>query len=192
MSQTPELDDQGSLLKNFLEINGHLRQVDAEKLVKFSHETASHLLWTKPFLRPPSKTEAHFADARTYVYNGEVVDHQVHLGFDLAGVEHMPVEAANDGLVVYASFFGIYGNAVVIDHGCGLQTLYGHLSSIKVKPGETVKRGQEIGISGETGLAGGDHLHFTALLDGVPVNPIEWWDPHWIHDRIEAKLEPYR
>jgi murein DD-endopeptidase MepM/ murein hydrolase activator NlpD len=192
MSQTPQVEDQGSLLKNFLEINGRLRQEDAEELVKFSHETASHFLWTQPFLRLPSKTEAHFADSRTYVYNGQVVDHQVHLGFDLAGVEHMPVEAANDGAVVHASYFGIYGNAVVIDHGCGLQTLYGHLSSIKVKPGETVKRGQEIGLSGETGLAGGDHLHFTVLLDGVPVNPIEWWDPHWIHDRIEAKLEPYR
>jgi murein DD-endopeptidase MepM/ murein hydrolase activator NlpD len=192
MSQTPELEDQGSLLKNFLEINGHLRQVDAQELVKLSHETASHFLWTEPFVRLPSKTEAFFADARSYLYNGQVVDHQVHLGFDLAGLEHMPVEAANDGVVLYASFFGIYGNAVIIDHGCGLQTLYGHMSSIKVKPGESVKRGQLIGISGETGLAGGDHLHFTVLLDGIPVNPIEWWDPHWIHDRIEAKLAPYR
>ena len=192
MSQMPELEDQGSLLKNFLQINGHLRQVETEELVKFSHKTASHFLWTQPFLRLPAKTEAHFADARTYGYNGQVVDHQVHLGFDLAGVEHMPVEAANDGRVVFASYFGIYGNAIVIDHGCGLQTLYGHMSALKVKPGDAVKRGQVIGISGETGLAGGDHLHFTVLLDGVPVNPIEWWDPHWIHDRIEAKLAPYR
>jgi murein DD-endopeptidase MepM/ murein hydrolase activator NlpD len=192
MSQMPELEDKGDLLENYLEINGRLRQVEAHQLVEFSKKTASHFLWTQPFLRLPSKTEAHFADARTYVYKGTVVDHQVHLGFDLAGVEHMPVEAANDGVVVYASYFGIYGNAVVIDHGCGLQTLYGHMSSLKVKPGETVKRGQVIGISGETGLAGGDHLHFTVLLDGIPVNPVEWWDPHWIHDRIEAKLEPYR
>jgi murein DD-endopeptidase MepM/ murein hydrolase activator NlpD len=192
MSQTPALDDEGSLLKNFLEINGHLRQVNAQELVKFSQKTASHFLWSEPFVRLPSKTEAHFADARTYVYKGQVVDHQVHLGFDLAGVEHMPVEAANDGVVVHAGYFGIYGNAVVIDHGCGLQTLYGHMSSLKVQPGETVKRGQVIGISGETGLAGGDHLHFTVLLDGIPVNPIEWWDPHWIHDRIEAKLAPYQ
>ncbi len=192
MSQTPELVDQGDLLKNFLEINGSLRKSDAEELVKLSHETTSHFLWTEPFLRLPSKTEAYFADARSYVYNGQVVDHQVHLGFDLAGVEHMPVEASNDGKVVHAAYLGIYGNAVVLDHGCGLQTLYGHLSSIKVKVGESVKRGQEIGLSGQTGLAGGDHLHFTMLLDGVPVNPIEWWDPHWIHDRIEAKLAANR
>jgi murein DD-endopeptidase MepM/ murein hydrolase activator NlpD len=139
----------------------------------------------------PSKTEANFADYRTYMYNGQVVDHQTHLGFDLAGVEHMPVAAANDGVVVFAGFLGIFGNAVVIDHGCGLQSLYGHMSSFAVKEGEQVKRGQVIGRSGQTGLAAGDHVHFTILLDGIPVNPVEWWDPHWIHERIEVKLQPY-
>jgi murein DD-endopeptidase MepM/ murein hydrolase activator NlpD len=104
----------------------------------------------------------------------------------------MPVRASNDGIVVLAGFFGIFGNAVVIDHGCGIQSLYGHMSSIAVKEGDRIKREQEIGRSGQTGLAGGDHLHLTMLLDGIPVNPIEWWDPHWIHDRIQAKLQPYQ
>lgn len=193
MSQMPNLDDQGSLLKNFLLVNGHLRQVEAQQLVDFSKNTSSHFLWTQPFVQlENTKVEAYFADYRTYVHDGQVIDHQTHLGFDLAGTAHMPVAAANDGKVIFAGFFGIYGNAVVIDHGCGLQTLYGHLSQIAVKQGATVTRGQLIGHSGETGLAGGDHLHFTVLLDGVPVNPVEWWDPHWIHDRIEAKLDPYR
>ena len=192
MSQTPELQDQGSLIKNYLQINGRLRQVDAQKLIELSKRTAPHFLWTQPFIELPAKVEASFAQYRTYVYNGQVVDHQTHLGFDLAGLQNMPIQAANDGFVVYASFLGIYGNAVVIDHGCGLQTLYGHMSSISVKPGDAVKRGQVIGRSGETGLAGGDHLHFTVLLDGIPVNPKEWWDPHWIHDRIEEKLAPFK
>ena len=189
MDQTPELRDQGSLIKNFLLINGSLRQEDAQKLVAFSTRTAPRLLCKGPFLRLPSKTEASFADYRTYIYGGQPVDHQTHLGFDLAESEHMPVRAANDGVVVFAGFFGIYGNAVVIDHGCGVQSLYGHLSSIGVKEGDAVKKEKEIGRSGQTGLAGGDHLHFTMLLDGIPVNPVEWWDPHWIHDRIEAKLQ---
>ncbi|MBZ5542128.1 MAG: M23 family metallopeptidase [Acidobacteriia bacterium] len=192
MSQTPELQDEGSLLKNFLLINGQLRATDARELVAFGQKTADHFLWTVPFIRLPAKTEASFADYRTYTYNGTVVDHQTHLGFDLAGVEQMPVGAANDGVVAFAGFFGIFGNAVVIDHGCGLQSLYGHMSSIAVKEGDQVKRGQVIGRSGATGLAGGDHIHFTILLDGIPINPVEWWDPHWIHDRIEAKLAPYR
>ncbi|MGD0227392.1 MAG: M23 family metallopeptidase [Terriglobia bacterium] len=188
MSQTPELQDQGSLIKNFLLINGSLRQEDAQKLVAFSQRTAPRFLWKGPFLRLPGKTEASFADYRTYLYGGQPVDHQTHLGFDLAGSEHMPVRAANDGVVVFAGYFGIFGNAVVIDHGCGIQSLYGHMSSIAVKEGDQVRNLQEIGRSGQTGLAGGDHLHFTMLLDGIPVNPVEWWDPHWIHDRIEAKM----
>jgi murein DD-endopeptidase MepM/ murein hydrolase activator NlpD len=193
MSQTPELQDQGSLLKNFLQENGHLREVEAQQLVDFSRKTAPKFLWTEPFVQlGNSKVEASFADFRTYMYNGQAIDHQTHLGFDLAVNQHTPVVAANDGVVLHAAFFGIYGNAVIIDHGCGLQTLYGHLSSIDVKQGDAVKRGQVIGRSGQTGLAGGDHLHFSVLLDGIPVNPTEWWDAHWIHDRIEEKLAAYK
>jgi murein DD-endopeptidase MepM/ murein hydrolase activator NlpD len=190
MGQTPELEDQGSVLKNFLLVNGTLRRMDAEQLVKFSHQTAPHLLFTGPFVQlGNSKVEAAFADFRTYLYNGQAVDHQTHLGFDLAVLQHTPVLAANDGRVVHTGFFGIYGNVVILDHGCGLQSLYAHLSGFDVKEGDDVKRGQVIAHSGQTGLAAGDHLHFTMLLDGIAVNPVEWWDPHWIHDRIEAKLQ---
>ena len=187
------LQDQGSALDNFLMVNGQLRRANARELMAYSQKTAPHFLWTKPFTQlGNSQVEASFADDRTYIYNGEVVDHQTHLGFDLAVTAHAPIVAANDGVVVHTGFFGIYGNTVILDHGCGLQTLYAHLSSIEVKRGENVKRGQEIGRSGQTGLAGGDHLHFTTLLQGIPVNPVEWWDAHWIHDRIEAKLTPYK
>lgn len=108
----------------------------------------------------------------------------------MASVERDVIPASNAGKVVLARFFGIYGNAVVIDHGYGVQSLYGHLSSIAVREGDMVKRGQELGRSGATGLALGDHLHFTMLLQGLPVSPVEWWDPHWIQDRIERKLGP--
>ena len=84
---------------------------------------------------------------------------------------------------------GIYGNCVVIDHGFGLQTIYGHLSEFLVKKGDMVKKGQIIGKTGSTGLAGGDHLHFTMQVDGVQVNAVEWWDPHWVKDRILSKME---
>jgi len=122
------------------------------------------------------------------VYQGRTVDHQVHLGFDLAATKAVAVPASNDGVVVLARFFGIYGNAVVVDHGYGLESLYGHLSTIDVKEGQAVKRGDIIGRTGDTGLAGGDHLHFSILIDGQPVNPQEWWDPHWIRDRVARKL----
>jgi murein DD-endopeptidase MepM/ murein hydrolase activator NlpD len=101
---------------------------------------------------------------------------------------HHPVVAANSGRVVWARRLGIYGNCIVIDHGYGLQSIYGHLSEFGVKEGDMVAPGQEIGRSGSTGLAGGDHLHFSMQVDGVQVNPIEWWDEHWIKDHMRRRL----
>ena len=132
--------------------------------------------------------EAGFADQRTYVYKGQEVDHQVHLGFDLASTIAAPVHAANRGRVVHASWLGIYGNCVILDHGMGLQSLYAHLSQVEVKPGDLVETDQELGRSGATGLAGGDHLHFTMLLGGHAVTPIDWWSAQWIQDRVTRKL----
>lgn len=184
-----EIDPNGSgdRLQRFLKINGELRKQNNSTLRDLRLKSEDKVLWNGPFWRY-GKTESQFADQRTYVYKGKVVDHQTHLGFDLSDLQHAPVVAANDGKVVYADALGIYGNCVVIEHGYGLQSIYGHLSQIAVKPGDAVKRGQEIGRSGATGLAGGDHLHFSMQVDGVQITPIEWWDEHWIRDRILSKL----
>ena len=96
--------------------------------------------------------------------------------------------AANNGTVLNASWLGIYGNCIILDHGMGVQSLYAHLSSFDSKVGDTVEKDQVIARSGMTGLAGGDHLHFTVLVQGHPVTPVEWWDAHWIADRIVRKL----
>lgn len=189
MAQNPDIKNKGSVLDNYVEINREVRKTDRRKLVDLAKESKPEFFWSKPFLPMGStKVMAHFADRRTYLYEGRKVDQEDHLGLDMAGVAHAPIPAANDGIVVLARFFDIYGNAVVIDHGYGLMSLYGHMSALNVKEGDHVTRGQIIGRSGETGLAGGDHLHFAMVLDGLPVTPIEWWDPHWIQDRIARKL----
>ena len=100
-----------------------------------------------------------------------------------------PVPAANSGRVIFAEDLGIYGNTVILDHGLGLFTLYSHMSSIDVKPGDAVQARQVLGKTGETGLAGGDHLHYAVYLHGVAVLPVEWWDGKWINDNISPKLE---
>lgn len=189
LGNSPEIEDRGSLLESYLAINRELRQKNAATLVELARSSVPRFLWNQSFL-PMINTAitAAFADHRTYVYNGKDVDHQVHLGFDMASVERDALPASNRGTVVLARYFGIYGNAVVVDHGYGLQSLYGHLSTIGVREGQTVERGQELGRSGQTGLAGGDHLHFTMLLHGLPVTPVEWWDAHWIQDRVARKL----
>ncbi|MFZ0594447.1 MAG: M23 family metallopeptidase [Bryobacteraceae bacterium] len=178
----------GDTLDRYLYCNRELRKINARQLYEMRLKTAHEILWNGAFVRPPTKTESYFADRRTYVYNGKKVDEQVHLGFDLASTMHMPIRAANSGKVIWAERLGIYGNCIVLDHGYGLQTIYGHLSRIDVKPGDSVAKDQQMGLSGQTGMAGGDHLHFSMQVDGVQVNPMEWWDEHWIHDRILSKI----
>ena len=183
----------GDMLPAFLRINGELRKMNADQIAALAGKSSSTRQWEGPFVQlGNSKVEASFADHRTYLYQGKEVDHQVHLGFDLAVTQHVPVVAANAGTVVHASWLGIYGNCVILDHGMGVQSLYGHLMSFDVKLGDHVTRGQTIGRSDSTGLAGGDHLHFTMLVGGRMVNPVEWWDPHWMTDRVERKLHEAR
>jgi murein DD-endopeptidase MepM/ murein hydrolase activator NlpD len=192
LAQSPEVkvDDPNDLLAGFLKVNGDLRRINGEKLATLATASAPVMLWKGPFTQlGNSQVEASFADARTYVYQGKDVDQQTHLGFDLAVTARVPILAANAGTVVLAGWFGIYGNCVVIDHGLGVSSLYGHLSSIDVKVGDAVTKGQTLGRSGMTGLAAGDHLHFTMLVGGHPVNPVEWWDAHWMQDRVERKLK---
>lgn len=186
----PDGKIKGDLLARFLYCNRELRKQNSAQLHEMRMNTAHQILWKGPFERPPTKTESYFADRRTYIYNGRKVDEQTHLGFDLASTQHMPIVAANSGKVIWADRLGIYGNCIVLDHGYGLQTIYGHLSRIDVKPGDMVEKRQRMGLSGETGMAGGDHLHFSMQVDGVQVNPVEWWDEHWIHDRILSKVGP--
>ena len=190
LAGTPEVAPEGSNIEKFLVINGDLRRRNAETIASFASQTAPEMLFGGVVFHPFTNTavQSAFADRRTYLYQGEEVDRQVHLGFDLASFAMAPIPAANAGTVLFARELGIYGNCVIIDHGFGVQSLYAHLSSFSVAEGAAVQKGQAVGRSGITGLAGGDHLHFTMLVNGQMVNPIEWWDPKWFEDRIVRKL----
>jgi murein DD-endopeptidase MepM/ murein hydrolase activator NlpD len=184
-----ELDPNGSgsLIDRFLKINGEMRRQNNQTLSDLRLKTEPQILWRGPFFRI-GKVESFFADQRSYHYGGKKVDQQMHLGFDLSDVQAAPVKAANAGKIVHAGPLGIYGKCIVVDHGYGLQSIYGHLRQIDVKPGDSVTKEQVLGRSGDTGLAGGDHVHYSLQVDGVQVNPLEWWDDHWIKDRILSKL----
>jgi len=177
------------LLDRFLYINGEMRRKNNQQLADLRLKTEEKILWRGPFIHW-GKEEADFADTRNYIYHGKKVDQQTHLGFDLSDVIGGPVTAANDGRVVWGADLGIYGNCVVLDHGYGVQSIYGHMQRIDVKVGDMVQKGGKMGIAGETGLAGGVHVHFSMQVDGVQTNPREWWDEHWIKDRILSKLAP--
>ena len=177
------------LVKGFLYINGELRRKNNQYLRDLAGKTQPRASFTEAFQQlGNSQVEAKFADTRTYVHDGKDIDKQVHLGFDLAVTARVPVLASQRGVVVHAAYLGIYGNCVVVDHGLGVQSLYAHMSSFDVKVGDMVAKGQPLGRSGMTGLAGGDHVHFTMLVGGEQVTPVDWWSAQWMQDRVRRKI----
>ncbi len=176
--------------KIFIQVNRELRKKNDNTIKEIGSKSSDSIKWKGAFHQlSNSQVEANFADERTYYINGEPIDQQYHLGYDLAVTKRYPIEAANDGAVVFTGDLGIYGNSIIIDHGMGVMTLYGHVSSIDVKEGDSIKKSQIIGRTGETGLAVGDHLHYGVYINGVPVRPIEWWDEKWINDNIILKIK---
>ncbi|MEJ2100867.1 MAG: M23 family metallopeptidase [Desulfobacterales bacterium] len=163
---------------------------DYQKIAQLVETTTTVKQWKGPFLRMPgSAKEAGYADHRVYQYNDKTIDHQIHLGVDLASIAHAPVPAANNGIVVFSGLLGIYGRTILLDHGFGLFSMYAHLSRSDVSKGQNVSKGEILGRTGSTGLAGGDHLHFSILVNKTFVNPIEWWDAAWIENNILSKIE---
>lgn len=178
-----------TVLETFIYVNGQMRNDNLRTIQSFCQKSSPAKLWDGTFLRMSNASPmALFGDKRTYMAGSNSVGESVHGGVDLASTMHAPIEATNNGIVVFAGALGIYGNAVIIDHGQGLFSIYGHMSSIKTTIGKAVKKQEVIGYSGVSGLAGGDHLHFGILVGGQFVNPQEWWDPHWINDNVNKKM----
>jgi murein DD-endopeptidase MepM/ murein hydrolase activator NlpD len=180
----------GSGIELFLKVNRDVRAENRKTLIELASKSSATPLWNAPMLRlPRAMTTGAYAEARDYHYNGRLIDHQTHLGTDLASVAQAPILAANPGKVVFSGYFGLYGGCVVLDHGLGVQTLYGHMSSISAQVGQSVDRGEEIGRSGNTGMSGGDHLHFEVLVGGVPVRPEDWMEEKWLATYILGPMQ---
>jgi murein DD-endopeptidase MepM/ murein hydrolase activator NlpD len=176
----------------FRKVNDGWRQENNKKIMKIAQETAPEILWEGRFLQMRnSKVMAKYGDRRTYIYNDKEIGKSVHLGYDLASFASAPVGAANSGVVKFSGDLGIYGNTVIIDHGLGLMSLYGHLSMLMVDEGQTVAKGDIIAKTGSSGFAGGDHLHFGMLIHGYEVSPLYWWDRNWVKINIFDRLDTY-
>jgi murein DD-endopeptidase MepM/ murein hydrolase activator NlpD len=175
----------------FRGVNEELRRRNEETIrerLAASSEATQH--WQGAFRQlANSAVTSRFAEHRTYRLEEKDISESRHYGFDLASTAQAPITASAGGVVVLAENLGIYGRCVVIDHGLGIASLYGHLSSLKVEAGEKVESGQVLGRSGASGLAGGDHLHFAILVGDSYVDPLEWWDPKWVRSHVEVRLE---
>jgi murein DD-endopeptidase MepM/ murein hydrolase activator NlpD len=127
-------------------------------------------MWTAPFMRPRTTiiTSA-FGSGR--LFNGRLTTR--HLGVDFRGGVGEPIRAANRGVVALVANFFLAGNVVYVDHGGGIVTAYFHMSKPLVSTGDTVSRGQVIGLIGATGRVTGPHLHWAARYGAITVNPLD-------------------
>ncbi len=174
----------------FRDINTRVRAENEAAIRERLSESSPKALFKGAFQQlANSQVTSRFAERRSYRYEGEEISQATHFGYDLASFSQAPIGAGNAGRVVFAGELGIYGLCVLLDHGLGLASLYGHLSSLEVSAGDEVQRGQLLGASGATGLAGGDHLHFALLVRGVYVDPLEWWDPKWVREHVGGRIE---
>ena len=158
----------GQPLDSALEARVARESALARNVGKRSHSTPK--LWTTPFDYPrPSAITSRFGTGRTF--NGRVTSR--HLGVDFKGATGAPVRAANRGVVALVDTFYLGGRLVYVDHGQGVVTAYMHLSLALVVVGDTVQRGQRVGLVGSTGRVTGPHLHWAARYGALNVNPLD-------------------
>ncbi len=182
-----------SRLEKFKFVNETMRSSNEAAILKVTSNVPTTRLdgfFMKPFypLRN-GKVVASFGDHRFYEYDKQPVSESHHLGLDLASNAQAPMQTSNDGVVVFARENGIYGNNIILDHGLGIYSLYGHCSSYMVKEGDVLKAGDAIAKTGVTGLALGDHLHFGMYVQGVDVRPEEWMDEVWLKESIFSIID---
>ncbi|NLU26409.1 MAG: M23 family metallopeptidase, partial [Hungateiclostridium thermocellum] len=159
------------ILDKLEEINGD----DADILSSLS-ETQSKLkqyIDSIPTLWPASGRISSRFGTRSDPFN---FSQKVHEGIDIAADYGTTILASATGKVTLSDWYGNYGKCVIIDHGYGLSTLYGHCQTLLVKEGQTVKKGDKIATVGSTGRSTGPHLHFEVRLNGVPVDPLQYLD----------------
>ncbi len=173
-----------SKVKKFKYVNETLRKKNEDLIEKMTTKTDTAMInnfkQNKFYPLKNAAAVASFGDHRFYSYKGKEISSAWHLGLDLASIAGAKIRTQNPGVVVYADPNGIYGNNLIIYHGLGLYTLYGHTSSFLVSVGDKVKARQAIADTGMTGLALGDHLHLGVVVQGVEVRPEEWMDKTWM------------
>jgi murein DD-endopeptidase MepM/ murein hydrolase activator NlpD len=173
----------------FQKINSETRAANELRIREIVAASSPERYWRGAFVQlQNSAVTSVFAEHRAYFANGEKVSEAIHYGYDLASTAGAPITAANAGRVIFTGPLGIYGNCVILDHGLGVTSLYAHLSRIDVREGDLLEKDQELGRSGATGLAGGDHLHFAVMVGDTYVDPKEWWDPKWVREHVEERL----
>jgi murein DD-endopeptidase MepM/ murein hydrolase activator NlpD len=152
-------------------LDPRLAQEEGRKVAAALRVLSAGRLWRGAF-RVPVRGTVTSPYGVVSVYQGQI--RGFHRGVDLAAAAGTPVSAANDGIVRLAATLPLSGKAVLLDHGMGIVTSYLHQSSVLVRPGQRVRRGEILGRVGSTGLSTGPHLHWGLRINGIHVDPMPW------------------
>lgn len=179
--------------ERFLFINEIMRKDDERQILEATkNSTISKNYLDSVFAFRPLRgalTVGAFGDERSYHINKELLNISYHLGVDLASVKNAPIFVSNDGLVVFKKYLTIHGQTAIIYHGMGMFSLYAHMEESGLKVGDRVYINDEVGRTGSSGWAFGDHLHLEILIQGIPVMcSKEWLSPSWVETNINAVL----
>lgn len=179
--------------ERFLFINEIMRKDDERQILEATkNSTIVKSYLDSVFAFRPLRgalTVGTFGDERSYYLNKELLNISYHLGVDLASIKNAPIYVSNDGLVVFKKYLTIHGQTAIIYHGMGMFSLYAHMEESKLKVGDRVYINDEIGRTGSSGWAFGDHLHLEILIQGIPVMcSKEWLTPSWVESNINAVL----
>lgn len=159
-------------------IDPAVTEPEAQKIIELTRPATSTRYWQGIFQSPayfPDCFTSRYGNRRTYIGAGTGEKYfSFHSGVDFCGGEGLPILAPADGVVILAEFLTVRGNATLIDHGWGIYSGFWHQSEIKVSVGQSVRKGELIGIVGGTGRVTGAHLHWEVWVNGVQVNPLEW------------------
>jgi len=176
----------------FKKVNEEVRKLNEKKLYEITNVILDkkidhfYLKAFKPMKGAAKK--AGFGEMRSYIYKGKKISEAIHKGLDLASFRKAKIYSSNKGKVIYQDFVGIYGNTLAIYHKLGLVSTYSHCSSFNVSNNSVVSKGIIIARTGATGAVFGDHLHFGIYVQGIPSQPLEWMDSHWIKDNITSVI----
>jgi murein DD-endopeptidase MepM/ murein hydrolase activator NlpD len=176
-ARLPLMEKHNSLMRDMHEQIDELNSASIHQKVEFesllkSLEDQHNLLASTPAIRPISRGEKSWITSRfgfrVSPFTGQ---REFHQGFDISSRKGTPILAAADGIVIFAGKKGLLGKTVIIDHGHGMVTRYGHCQKFLKKRGEKIKRWEPIALVGNTGRSTGSHVHYEVRLNGIPVNP---------------------
>lgn len=185
-----EPKDINDLLKRYREFNVRFRKEVDERIGKLLSKPRMTKYWRGRLGRQTGYTQVYgYNETQNFEFEGSGAGVVISGGVGYSSLKERPVRAANNGVVVFCGELGPLGTSVILDHGFGLSSLYGNLSECISREGTLANANDVIGKSGRSGLNHFSGVHFEVRVQGLPVNPEEWWDRRWIRDHLDKKVE---